>query len=157
MITTDRAMNSFALSIKMNILLFVPALLYIYYISLGPVSTILHLVTISTIQVSLAAPFLSNPREYFSTAFNFSREFDWEWTVNWRWLGQELFESEALSKGLLALHFAGLLLCLWKWSEREGGVWGLFRRGMSSPMRGAALGRSRPSPRRKISSHSSVF
>lgn len=144
------AVDSLALSIKMNILLFLPALLYIYYISLGPLITILHLTTIAAIQVSLAFPFLSHPREYVSTAFNFSREFDWEWTVNWRWLGQELFESEALSKGLLALHFGGLLLCLWKWSEREGGVWGLIRRGLSNPMRGAALGRNRPSPTRKL-------
>ena len=138
----------------MNILLFLPALLYIYYISLGPIHTLLHLTTILAIQLFLATPFLSLPREYLSTAFNFSREFDWEWTVNWRWLGRGLFESKELSKGLLALHGIGLIVCLVKWSEREGGVWGLARRGLGNPMKGAALGRGFPSPARQSSSFS---
>ena len=141
-------MNSLALSIKMNILLFLPALLYILYISVGPAQTLLHLHAILSIQYMLAHPFLSHPFEYLRTAFNFSREFDWEWTVNWRWLGQELFESKGFSKGLLGLHLGGLLVCLWKWSERDGGVWGLIRRGLRNPTKGAALGRGRPSPAR---------
>lgn len=140
---TDRP-HSLALSIKMNLLLYLPALLYLLFTSLGALPTLLHLSLISLIQVSLATPFLTSRQAaltYLHSAFNFSREFLWEWTVNWRWLGEEAFESIELSRGLLVGHVLVLVLFGAAWAEKEGGVRKLLKKGLWKPMEGAVLGR----------------
>lgn len=60
-------------------------------------------------QAVLAWPFIStNIKSYSTKAFEFSRVFLWTWTVNWRFLGREWFQSKELSYGLLAAHVATL-------------------------------------------------
>jgi alpha-1,3-mannosyltransferase len=51
----------------------------------------------------------SDPFIYLSKAFEFSRQFFFKWTVNWRFIGEETFLSKPFSLGLLGAH-AGLLL-----------------------------------------------
>lgn len=126
----------------MNLLLYAPALLYIFFTTLGLVSSLIQIALIVLVQIALAAPFLTNPSNaliYLHTAFNFSREFSWEWTVNWRWLGEEAFSSPELSEGLLALNAFVLVLFGFKWAEKEGGVFRVIWRGMKRPTKGAAL------------------
>ena len=140
----SQPLRSLALSIKMNLLLYLPALLYLFFTTLGALPTLLHLSLIALIQAVLATPFVTSPQAaliYLSTAFNFSREFLWEWTVNWRWLGEEAFESSELSRGLLVGNVLALVLFGATWAETEGGVWKLLGRGLRKPMEGAVLGR----------------
>ena len=58
----------------------------------------------------LGYPFLAaNPRGYMVRAFDFSRQFLFRWTVNWRFVGERVFLSQTFAVGLLAVH-AGLIL-----------------------------------------------
>lgn len=53
----------------------------------------------------LAVPFLQeNPVGYVSRAFELTRQFLFKWTVNWRFVGEEVFLSRSFSLTLLALH-----------------------------------------------------
>ena len=59
----------------------------------------------------LAYPFLAvNPWSYASRAFEFTRQFFFKWTVNWRFVGEERFLSPDFSRALLAAHVALLAL-----------------------------------------------
>ncbi|ORY57676.1 glycosyltransferase [Leucosporidium creatinivorum] len=141
--TTGTILFSLALSVKMNLLLFLPGLLFLLFTTLGAISTVVHVATIILVQVLLAAPFLTSASAasiYFHTAFNFSREFLWEWTVNWRWLGEQAFESKELSGGLLLAHVVVLVLCGLNWSEKEGGAYKLLVRGLKNPSVGPVRG-----------------
>ncbi|KAK4056116.1 dolichyl-P-Man:Man(5)GlcNAc(2)-PP-dolichol alpha-1,3-mannosyltransferase [Microbotryomycetes sp. JL221] len=111
-----------ALSIKMNLLLFLPGLVYILAISLGLVQMLVHMSTIAIVQFIVGLPFSSSLNSlslYFNTAFDFHREFLWEWTVNWRWIGQAAFESQEFSGILLIGHFTVLILMGLNWSDKE--------------------------------------
>nr|SVE84217.1 EOG090X04XE [Daphnia pulex] len=100
---------SLAVSIKMNILLFAPALLLAYIASQGFYGTIKQLSICAGIQLLLGAPFLlTNPVAYMVGSFNLGRVFLFEWTVNWRFLSEELFVHPGFHISLLLLH-VGLL------------------------------------------------
>lgn len=127
----------------MNLLLFLPGLLFLIFTTLGAISTVVHLATIALVQLLLAGPFLTSRTAaltYFHTAFNFSREFLWEWTVNWRWIGEEAFENPRFSGALLIANVIALVLLGLKWSEKEGGAYGLITRGLKRPQVGPARG-----------------
>lgn len=53
-----------------------------------------------------------NARSYLSRAFEFSRQFMFKWTVNWRFVSEDLFLSKPFSLALLGLHAALLLAFL---------------------------------------------
>ena len=53
---------------------------------------------------------MKNWRSYLSRAFDFSRAFLFKWTVNWRFVGEEVFLSKGFSLALLSAHV--LLLTL---------------------------------------------
>lgn len=64
-----------------------------------------------TLQVILGYPFLiANWYSYLSRAFEFSRQFLFKWTVNWRFVGEETFLSRGFSLGLLVAHASLLIL-----------------------------------------------
>lgn len=134
----------------MNFLLYLPGLCYLLFTSLGPVPSLVPLSLIATTQLALAAPFLTSPASaltYLHTAFNFGREFLWEWTVNWRWLGEEAFHKKELAGGLMLGHLVGIVLLALSWAEAEGGLVEVVWRGVRKPMLPA--GRGRPSPDRE--------
>ncbi|GAA5831170.1 hypothetical protein JCM5353_006540 [Sporobolomyces roseus] len=127
---------SLALSIKMSILLFLPALSYLIFVYHSPLAFIQHSLLLVSSQIVLASPFLTSlplAKQYFLQAFDFNREFLWEWTVNWRWLGGEVFEDPAFGKVLLMLHAAGLGVMAVRWSEEEGGVVAILKRAWKNP------------------------
>lgn len=135
---------SLALGVKMNVLLFLPGLLVLLFTHNGVLPSVIPLASIALVQIFLAAPFLTsraNAETYFAAAFNFSREFLWEWTVNWRWLGEEAFVSKGLHSGLLAAHVAVIVLFAFRWCADEGGVLAVLSRGLRRPTQGPAYGR----------------
>ncbi|KAL0274816.1 UNVERIFIED_CONTAM: hypothetical protein PYX00_002851 [Menopon gallinae] len=114
--TLGSFLYSLAVSVKMNILLFSPALLMAYLICLGLVETVKQLTICAAVQVVVALPFLlTHPVNYLMGAFNFGRVFLYQWTVNWRFLPEDVFVSKPFHIGLLVLHIL-LLAAFYKTS-----------------------------------------
>eukprot|EP00808_Paulinella_micropora_P027056 g26966.t1 len=117
---------SFAVSVKMNVLLFAPGLLLVLWRRFGFLRTIPKLAVCATLQIALALPFLLTfPMEYFAGAFNFGRQFMYQWTVNLKFLDEKVFLDKKLSLGLLACHLVVLFLVLNK--LEPGGLRGAWR------------------------------
>ncbi|KAK3103909.1 hypothetical protein FSP39_022843, partial [Pinctada imbricata] len=110
---------SLGVSVKMNVLLFSPALLMLLMIRHGTLGTIKHLIVCAAPQVMLAAPFLlSNPAGYIIMSFNFGRQFFYKWTVNWRLLPEEIFLNKYFQTSLLVAHILVLVLFfILKWKS----------------------------------------
>ncbi|XP_020799082.1 lethal(2)neighbour of tid protein [Drosophila serrata] len=102
---------SLAVGVKMNILLFAPALFLFYLANLGLLKTLLQLVICGSVQLLLGAPFLlTHPLEYLRGSFDLGRIFEHKWTVNYRFLTKELFENRTFHLSLLGLHLLLLLV-----------------------------------------------
>lgn len=102
---------SLAVSVKMNILLYSPALLLAYLNILGLKKTIFQLFLCASIQVIIGLPFiLYNPYSYIKGSFDFGRVFLYQWTVNWRFLPEYIFLNRWFHLFLLLLHIS--LLCV---------------------------------------------
>lgn len=98
---------SLGVSVKMNILLFAPAILMFYIINLGYVKTLLQLIVCGAVQLILGAPFLTTyPINYIKGSFDIGRVFEHKWTVNYRFLSRFLFEHKYFHFGLLIIHLA---------------------------------------------------
>lgn len=96
---------SVGVSIKMNVLLFAPAIFLLFLTSLGVWGTVKQLFICGALQLVLGAPFLATyPLQYLKGSFDLGRVFDHKWTVNYRFLPKELFENRIFHLGLLALH-----------------------------------------------------
>ena len=121
---------SVALSVKMNVLLFFPGFAIVQWKVLGAFKTIRNISLIILIQALLALPFLIEyPWSYVSRAFDFGRQFDYMWTVNWKMFPPAVFYSSNFSRTLLILHIATLFLFVSKWCKNTGGIWNTFWRG----------------------------
>ncbi|XP_045761525.1 lethal(2)neighbour of tid protein 2 [Maniola jurtina] len=104
---------SLAVSIKMNILLYAPALFFFYIINLGLKDTIIQLMVCGVVQVILGLPFLIvEPMAYIKGSFDLGRVFNHTWTVNYRFLDIKMFESLYFHLTLLSIHILLLLICL---------------------------------------------
>jgi alpha-1,3-mannosyltransferase len=115
--TSGCVLVSLALSIKMNILLFMPALGVLVCQRMGMWRALERLLLMLVLQVALATPFLLvQPWNYLRMAFDFGRAFFYVWTVNLKVLSEETFLSPQLAKGLLALHLVLLVFFLHKMS-----------------------------------------
>lgn len=128
----------------MSTLLFLPALFYLVFVHLSPLALLQHLVVLVSTQILLSAPFLRTAAhrvQYLSQAFDFHRAFEWEFTVNWRWIGQEAFEDPQWGRGLLVAHAAGLVVWALKWAAEDGGVVRLLRRARANPAARPAAGK----------------
>lgn len=113
---------SASVSVKMNTLLFAPAFALIGWWSYGPASVTKCVVIGTVLQVALGAPFLlRHPLAYLRGAFDFGRRFLYEWTVNWRFLPQSVFESPLRSHVLLVSHVLAV------------GCWARYRFGQRRP------------------------
>ncbi|WVF71369.1 hypothetical protein IAT40_006173 [Kwoniella sp. CBS 6097] len=134
---------SLALGVKMNILLFLPGLLVLLFQYRGVFGVIEGASIIAVIQLLLPLPYflsLSNQhlsKAYFTSAFDFSRRFLYEWTVNWRFISEESFLSRERAVLLLAGHLGVILLfAVFKWSPVPGGTLTVLKNGLkrwSSP------------------------
>lgn len=106
---------SVAISIKMNILLYAPAYALIFVEDLGLTRSLKYGFVALITQISLATPFLyTDPTAYLSRAFDLTRVFMHRWTVNWRFVDENLFVSPEFAKLLLGLHLTFLFLIFWK-------------------------------------------
>ncbi|XP_055312404.1 lethal(2)neighbour of tid protein isoform X2 [Sitodiplosis mosellana] len=102
---------SLGVSVKMNILLFAPAILLLYIVNLGYLDAIKQLSICAIVQLLLGTPFLlTHPVEYLKGSFDFGRIFEHKWTVNYRFLPIEIFEHKYFHITLLAVHVALLLI-----------------------------------------------
>lgn len=110
-----------AVLVKMNALLYLPAVLVATFFLCGE-NTLVFLgvcAIFPLIQVVMGwnylVPHLSDAyakelrRAYIDGAFDFKRKFLFKWTVNWRFVGSEVFSSDGFAKGLLAVHVVVLL------------------------------------------------
>ncbi|GAA5988490.1 hypothetical protein JCM10908_003586 [Rhodotorula pacifica] len=143
---------SCALSIKMSTLLFLPALFYLTFVHFSPLFLLQNLLVLLSSQLVLSLPFLlthQNRLTYLSQAFDFKRSFEWEFTVNWRWLGDEdLFLDPRWKRGLLVAQVVGLGVWAVKWAEEDGGrVERLLSRAARKPAERPARGRKLTSSR----------
>jgi alpha-1,3-mannosyltransferase len=105
---------SLAVSLKMNILLFAPGLLYLL-LQDSLVMTIPRLAICGVTQLVLGAPFLlRHPVSYVRKAFELDRQFFYKWTVNFKFLPEEIFLSKPWAIFLLLLHVGLLALYHYK-------------------------------------------
>ncbi|KYO30411.1 dol-P-Man:Man(5)GlcNAc(2)-PP-Dol alpha-1,3-mannosyltransferase [Alligator mississippiensis] len=120
---------SLAVSVKMNVLLFAPGLLFLLLRRFGLVGAIPKLAICAALQVVLGLPFLlENPGGYLSRSFDLGRQFLFKWTVNWRFLPEEVFQHRAFHAALLTAHLAALaLLALRRWHRSEESILSLLR------------------------------
>ncbi|KAF2077475.1 hypothetical protein CYY_001248 [Polysphondylium violaceum] len=122
---------SLAVSVKMNLLLFAPSLLLLLLMTFGILRTIPKLMICAAVQVLVAVPFLQeNVANYLIRSFEFSRQFMYKWTVNWRFVPEDIFLSKPWALGLLSLHLAFLCLFIFtKWCKKDGGIVKCIQRG----------------------------
>ncbi|NXX44351.1 ALG3 mannosyltransferase, partial [Tricholaema leucomelas] len=120
---------SLAVSVKMNILLFAPGLLFLLLQRFGLLGCIPKLCICALLQVVLGLPFLLvNPMGYLTRSFDLGRQFQFKWTVNWRFLPEELFQSRAFHALLLLMHLAGLgLFALHRWHRPRESILALLK------------------------------
>ncbi|KAJ8389564.1 hypothetical protein AAFF_G00118010 [Aldrovandia affinis] len=112
---------SLAVSVKMNVLLFAPGLLFILLWEFGLLKALPKLSLCAAIQLLLGLPFLlENPTGYVSQAFDLGRQFFFKWTVNWRFLPEEVFLSRYFHLALLGAHLFTLLLFTFRRWKRPG-------------------------------------
>ncbi|KAL1411484.1 dolichyl-P-Man:Man(5)GlcNAc(2)-PP-dolichol alpha-1,3-mannosyltransferase [Vanrija albida] len=128
---------SLALGVKMNILLTLPGLLVILFQNRGAFGTVDSVVLIAITQVALPGFYFldtaDNARAYFTSAFDFSRQFMYKWTVNWRFVSEETFLSKGFARGLLIAHVATLVAFGWfRWNPVPGGSAAVLKRGLGS-------------------------
>lgn len=66
---------------------------------------------LTVFQIVVGLPFLThNAEAYLTRAFEFSRQFLFKWTVNWRFIGEEEFLSARFSRLLIIAHVSLLAL-----------------------------------------------
>ena len=126
---------SLSVSVKMNTLLAAPGLLVIYLRNLNLQHTILNLAICASVQGKLSEfyksyqnhsvvagfEFLTTyPVAYLHRSFNLGRQFEYKWTVNWRFISEELFLDRRLHIFLLATHLILLALIFHRsWSRSQ--------------------------------------
>ncbi|KAJ3113940.1 dolichyl-P-Man:Man(5)GlcNAc(2)-PP-dolichol alpha-1,3-mannosyltransferase [Phlyctochytrium bullatum] len=108
--TTASIFFSLALSVKMNVLLFAPGFAFLHYEATGLASSVANALLVVLTQVLIGLPFLlHNASSYLSRSFEFSRVFLYRWTVNWRFVPEEVFLGKTFSTALLISHLTLLV------------------------------------------------
>ncbi|KAG8444985.1 hypothetical protein GDO86_009942 [Hymenochirus boettgeri] len=120
---------SLAVSVKMNVLLLAPGLLYLLLCRFGLLHAMPKLCICAMLQVFLALPFLlENPTGYLLGSFDFGRQFLFQWTVNWRLIPESMFQHRAFHVALLTAHLVALLLfCFNRWPRSGQSLWSLLK------------------------------
>jgi alpha-1,3-mannosyltransferase len=106
--TTASVLYSLGVSVKMNLFLFAPAIFFIWLRCLGIKETARQIFICAALQVCLGAPFLlSHPVSYLTKAFELSRVFTYQWTVNFKFLTEDTFTNPAIGNLLMLLTLLG--------------------------------------------------
>ncbi|KAF2723904.1 glycosyltransferase family 58 protein [Polychaeton citri CBS 116435] len=113
---------SLGLGTKMSLFLALPAVGATLWQGTGKDRAIGQATFIGQLQVLLGYPFLAgNFKSYLSRAFEFTRQFMFKWTVNWRFVGEDVFLSKTFSTALLAIHAALLAVFMsTRWLKPSG-------------------------------------
>jgi alpha-1,3-mannosyltransferase len=107
---------SVAVSVKMNLLLQAPGLLMVLLLSLGWAETFVCLCICAAVQLVAGYPFLSTfPVEYLSRSFEIGRVFTYIWTVNLKFLPEEVFVRKDFGLALLVCTVVVMGLFARKW------------------------------------------
>jgi alpha-1,3-mannosyltransferase len=107
---------SIAVSIKMNALLYLPGAGVVLLKALGLQNCLILSFPFVGVQLLTAAPFLlESPQSYMDRAFEFSRTFFYQWTVNWRFIPEKTFLSSKFSVALIVLHLTLLAIYSIRW------------------------------------------
>jgi alpha-1,3-mannosyltransferase len=102
---------SWGLGVKMSVLLALPAVCVSLFLGRGVLGALKQAWFMGQLQVIIALPFIpTNAFGYLSRAFEFSRQFLFKWTVNWRFVGEETFLSKEFQTSLLVGHVGLLIL-----------------------------------------------
>jgi alpha-1,3-mannosyltransferase len=92
----------------MNMLLYAPGVLLVLLIATGLQETFICLSICAAVQLVLGYPFLSTfPVEYLTRSFDVKRVFMYKWTVNLKFLPENIFVGKQLSVLLLVLTLIG--------------------------------------------------
>ncbi|KAI9721954.1 MAG: hypothetical protein M1812_001912 [Candelaria pacifica] len=111
--TAGSLFYALGLGIKMSLLLVLPAVGIVLLQAVFTRKALRQAMLMGQVQFLLALPFLpTNAIGYLSRAFDFSRQFLFKWTVNWKFIGEEVFLSRTFSISLLLAHITILLLFL---------------------------------------------
>uniref|UniRef100_A0A1I7UUL8 dolichyl-P-Man:Man5GlcNAc2-PP-dolichol alpha-1,3-mannosyltransferase n=1 Tax=Caenorhabditis tropicalis TaxID=1561998 RepID=A0A1I7UUL8_9PELO len=115
---------SLAVSIKMNVLLFAPALFFTLILNNSFLHTFGYLSVCAVIQLYVGSPFLLYDwKSYVQRSFDLGRVFMFKWTVNWRFLPEDLFLDKRFHVALLVGHITVLGLFAWyMWFRRLNGL-----------------------------------
>lgn len=118
---TGSLVYSWGVGVKMVLLLVFPMVGILIFFTQGIFGTVSILGSMGALQALIATPFLRFPWAYLSRAFEFSRQFFFKWTVNWRFVGEDAFLSKQFSYTLLALHASVLLTFIFsRWLPATG-------------------------------------
>ena len=102
---------TWGLGIKMSLLLPLPAFGAILFLTKGVQGSLKQAALMAQVQFVIALEFLpANAIGYLGRAFELSRQFLFKWTVNWRFVGEDLFLSKAFSGTLLVGQVSTLAL-----------------------------------------------
>ncbi|KAH8808876.1 glycosyltransferase family 58 protein [Xylogone sp. PMI_703] len=113
---------SLGVGIKMSLLLALPGVGLVLFFARGVQGSLKQAWLMTQLQIVIALPFLpTNAIGYLSRAFEFSRQFLFKWTVNWRFVGEEKFLSKEFSISLLVGHLSILVVfILTRWLRTSG-------------------------------------
>eukprot|EP00243_Klebsormidium_subtile_P006219 TRINITY_DN259_c0_g1_i2.p1 TRINITY_DN259_c0_g1~~TRINITY_DN259_c0_g1_i2.p1 ORF type:complete len:228 (-),score=26.17 TRINITY_DN259_c0_g1_i2:192-875(-) len=108
----------------MNILLMAPALLLLLLKDTSLLRVTLALGVAAALQVVLGLPFLlTYPWSYIARSFELSRVFIHHWSVNLKFVPEDIFLSKPLAIMLLVLHLSLLFLFAnYRWCRSSGGI-----------------------------------
>uniref|UniRef100_A0A7S2SX25 dolichyl-P-Man:Man5GlcNAc2-PP-dolichol alpha-1,3-mannosyltransferase n=3 Tax=Chloropicon primus TaxID=1764295 RepID=A0A7S2SX25_9CHLO len=122
---------SVGISIKMNLLLMLPGFLLLLVKGTTLPKQIFGVVLMIGVQFLVAMPFAAAgySSSYLAKAFEFSRVFIHHWTVNFKFLPEEVFVSTGFAKLLLGLHLAILFaFAHLRWCRKDGGVFQVIKK-----------------------------
>lgn len=120
---------SAAVSVKMNVLLYAPPLLLLMIKAMSIDGVISALAGAALVQILLGLPFiLPHPLPYLSRAFNLGRVFIHFWSVNFKFVPEEIFVSKTFAISLLGAHLTLLILFAhYRWCRNEGGLFAFLK------------------------------
>ncbi|KAF2645941.1 Lethal(2)neighbour of Tid protein [Massarina eburnea CBS 473.64] len=123
------------LNVKMSLLLPLPAMGITMLQALGTGEAFTQAMIIVQVSCLYGYPFRKRAPSYFARAFELTREFLHKWTVNWRFVPEDVFVSRPFALSLLSVHI-GLLYWFVKtrWMKpserRPRDIWRMIRGGV---------------------------